>query len=382
MPLGCYVPGCSDLTRYARGQKRHYFRPPRDASLLSEWRKAIGRTDGKELNSQTHVCDIHFRPEDILKEFVHDVGGQKVVIPRDRWTLRNGALPVIFPSYPKVLENSTVQQQQHQQQREISVRPLRTYVSSVEETVTTLDESQVVSNGSGETPTEQNHSIANHLASPHLLYDEVAELAQRADRFRGWSVEVTEDDSVVFFKLRVGDNDVAVVDRAVVLKRDMQLSVNAGGRLVPPSAHGHAGWAPFSSLEELEYFLDYVGGLRACAGIPAGLFPHVQSSSSASKNGATWYHRTCPVLVRRRKVCRGCKELRKGFKRRVNTVPHDNALRQKVARAIEGKERMKQELYAMRKEVRNVSKHLTDRMLNAVPAEHRAAVAASLAYME
>lgn len=379
MPPSCYVPGCSDLTRYVRGQKRHYFRPPRDASLLSAWRKAIGRSDDKELNSQTHVCHIHFRPEDIVKEFVHDVGGQKVVIPRDRWTLRDGAVPVIFPSYPKVLEKSSVQQQQ---QRGFSV-PLRTYGSSVHTTVTTLDGPLVEQHPVPDTaPREQDDSNTNHLASPRLLFDEVSVLAQRADRFRGWSVEETEDDSVVFFKLRVGDDEVAVLDRAVVVKRDMQVSVNAGGRLVPLSVYEHMDGALLSSLEGLECFLDYVAELRACAGVPAGLFPHVQSSASASKHGASWHHKTCPVLVRARKVCRGCKELRKMFKRRVEKVSRDKALRRRVVRAIERRERMRQELYAMREEVRNVSKHLTNRMLSVVPAEHRAAVAAALKDME
>lgn len=369
------------MTRYVRGQKRHYFRPPKDTSLLSAWRKAIARTDDKELNSQTHVCHIHFRPEDIVKEFVHNVGGQKVVIPRDRWALRDGAVPVIFPSYPKILERSAVQQQ-----RAVSVVPRRTYGASGRRAFEESGERRVerdhdVSGGSDKTPKELDDSIANDPASPRSLYDEVSALAQRAGRFRDWSVERTEDDSVVFFKLRVGGDEVAVVDRAVVLKRDMRPSLSSGGRLVPPSVYEHTDGELFSCMDGLGCFLDFVGGLRACPGVPAGLFPHVLSASTASRHGASWHHNTCPVLGTR-KVCRGCKELRKRFKRRVDKVASAKVLRRKVVRAIEGRERMRQELYAMREEVRNVSKHLTNRMLSAVPAEHRAIVAAALKDME
>lgn len=370
------------MTRYVRGQKRHYFRPPKDASLLCAWRKAIARTDDKELNSQTHVCHIHFRPEDIVKEFVHNIGGQKVVIPRDRWTLRDGAIPVIFPSYPKVLEKSAVQQQQ----REVSAVARRTYGASSRRAFEESGDRRVernhdVSEEFGKTPKELVDSIANDPASPRSLYDEVSALAQRAGRFCDWSVERTEDDSVVFFKLRVGVDGVAVVDRAVILKRDVRPSLSSGGRLVPPNVYEHTDGELFSSMDGLGCFLDFVGGLKACAGVPAALFPHVLSASKASKHGASWHHNTCPVLGTR-KVCRGCKELRKSFKRRVDKVASAKVLRRKVVRAIEGRERMRQELYAMREEVRNVSKHLTSRMLSAVPSEHRAAVAAALKHME
>ncbi|KAH8024841.1 hypothetical protein HPB51_001474 [Rhipicephalus microplus] len=86
---------------------RHFFRPPRDDSLLEAWHEAIARPD-KKMNSKSRVCHIHFHAEDIMKEFVHNVNGELVVIPREKWALKEGAIPLIFPSYPKFLSKKEV----------------------------------------------------------------------------------------------------------------------------------------------------------------------------------------------------------------------------------------------------------------------------------
>ncbi|KAL1477533.1 hypothetical protein MTO96_017125 [Rhipicephalus appendiculatus] len=89
----CFVTGCKSGYDSARGaaEKRHFFKPPNDASRLQEWQHAIPRSD-RELTSSCVVCDLHFQEEDIVKNFVHKIGGDVVVIPRDKWSLKDDAL--------------------------------------------------------------------------------------------------------------------------------------------------------------------------------------------------------------------------------------------------------------------------------------------------
>ncbi|KAH6945332.1 hypothetical protein HPB50_007886 [Hyalomma asiaticum] len=100
----CFVTGCKSGYDSARraDEKRHFFRPPNDASRLQEWQHAIPRSDRK-LMSSCVVCDLHFMEEDIVKNFVHNVCGDVVVIPRDKWSLKDDALPRLFPNCPKYL---------------------------------------------------------------------------------------------------------------------------------------------------------------------------------------------------------------------------------------------------------------------------------------
>ncbi|KAH6946910.1 hypothetical protein HPB50_016132 [Hyalomma asiaticum] len=100
----CFVTGCRsgyDSTKCA-AEKRHFFKPPVDESRLQLWRRAIPRSD-KELTSACAVCDLHFQEEDIVKDFVHKVHGEVVLIPRDKWALQEHAVPRIFPNCPKYL---------------------------------------------------------------------------------------------------------------------------------------------------------------------------------------------------------------------------------------------------------------------------------------
>ncbi|KAH8010244.1 hypothetical protein HPB51_026296 [Rhipicephalus microplus] len=80
----CFVTGCRSGydSKKSAAEKRHFFKPPADEVRLQLWRRAIPRSD-KELTSSCTVCDLHFREEDIAKDYVHHVHGDVVLIPRD-----------------------------------------------------------------------------------------------------------------------------------------------------------------------------------------------------------------------------------------------------------------------------------------------------------
>ncbi|KAH7958663.1 hypothetical protein HPB49_004078 [Dermacentor silvarum] len=99
----CFVTGCKsgyDCQRSA--EKRHFFRAPRDSSRLQVWQRAIPRLD-KQLTSSCVVCDLHFEDSDLVKEFVHNINGDVVIIPRDNWALKDDAVPRLFPNCPSYL---------------------------------------------------------------------------------------------------------------------------------------------------------------------------------------------------------------------------------------------------------------------------------------
>ncbi|KAH7984552.1 hypothetical protein HPB52_022250 [Rhipicephalus sanguineus] len=83
-------------------EKRHFFRAPRDSSRLQVWQRAIPRLD-KQLPSSCVVCDLHFEDSDLVKEFVHNIIGDVVIIPRDNWALKDDAVPRLFPNCPSYL---------------------------------------------------------------------------------------------------------------------------------------------------------------------------------------------------------------------------------------------------------------------------------------
>ncbi|KAH8023560.1 hypothetical protein HPB51_014809 [Rhipicephalus microplus] len=78
----CFVPGCKSGydSVLPSCEKRHFFRPPRDAERLALWQRAVPRQD-KKLSSTCSVCDLHFSDEDISKVFEHNICGELVTMP-------------------------------------------------------------------------------------------------------------------------------------------------------------------------------------------------------------------------------------------------------------------------------------------------------------
>lgn len=72
-----------------------------DTSQLQEWQHTIPRSD-RELTISCVVCDLHFQDGDIVKNFVHNTCGD-AVIPRDKMSLKDGAVSRLFPNCRKLL---------------------------------------------------------------------------------------------------------------------------------------------------------------------------------------------------------------------------------------------------------------------------------------
>lgn len=96
----CFVPGCE--SGYRTTKDKHFFKPPTDNAEFAKWARAIPRRD-RDLTNKCYICDSHFSDEYFIKSDFFTIHGKQVELPRQRWALKRGAVPHIFPNLPKYL---------------------------------------------------------------------------------------------------------------------------------------------------------------------------------------------------------------------------------------------------------------------------------------
>lgn len=82
--------------------KASLFSVPRDEGRRKEWERNLHRAD-KKLDESCAVCELHFEPRFVIRDFVHLVDGKEVRIPRDKPLLSEDAVPTILPNLPQYL---------------------------------------------------------------------------------------------------------------------------------------------------------------------------------------------------------------------------------------------------------------------------------------
>lgn len=93
----CFAPGCR--TGYAGAPKASLFCAPRDAELRKQWESNLRRVD-RPLTARSSVCERHFEPRFILRDYVHVINGDEVRMPRGKPSLVPGAVPTLLPDFP------------------------------------------------------------------------------------------------------------------------------------------------------------------------------------------------------------------------------------------------------------------------------------------
>jgi hypothetical protein len=73
-----------------------FFKPPKDEVLRNTWVNSIPN-NGKELKVSSYVCDEHFLEHDIIKYSETVINGSIHRLQLERWKLKSGAFPQIFP---------------------------------------------------------------------------------------------------------------------------------------------------------------------------------------------------------------------------------------------------------------------------------------------
>jgi len=70
---------------------------PTDENELKRWNQAIPRED-TTLKASSTVCSHHFVDEDLIKgRWMRDKNGKDIFYPWNNWTLKEGAIPRLFP---------------------------------------------------------------------------------------------------------------------------------------------------------------------------------------------------------------------------------------------------------------------------------------------
>lgn len=99
----CYAPGCkTGYARTSQDRKLSLFKAPADDERRLLWQRHLRRLD-KPLDTDCAVCELHFEPRFVLRDYVHVVNGAEVRIPRGTPTLSPDAVPTILPNLPSYL---------------------------------------------------------------------------------------------------------------------------------------------------------------------------------------------------------------------------------------------------------------------------------------
>lgn len=96
----CFAPGCR--SGYPGAPKASLFAAPREDDLRRKWERNL-RRDDKPLTETSAVCEHHFEPRYILREYVHVINGCEVRTPRGKPSLVPDAVPTLLPGCPAYL---------------------------------------------------------------------------------------------------------------------------------------------------------------------------------------------------------------------------------------------------------------------------------------
>lgn len=85
------------------------FTAPKDPKVRKIWQYNLRRLD-KPLTQYSSVCERHFDPRFIVRDYVHIINGAEVRIPRGKPKLAEGAIPTLLPDLPGYLSKKLPKQ--------------------------------------------------------------------------------------------------------------------------------------------------------------------------------------------------------------------------------------------------------------------------------
>uniref|UniRef100_A0A182QT72 THAP-type domain-containing protein n=1 Tax=Anopheles farauti TaxID=69004 RepID=A0A182QT72_9DIPT len=85
----CFVFQCD--RRHRDSPKRAMFNTPKDPEKFEQWRKAL--PNYRPLKPHDRVCEKHFKPTDILRDWTYNIEGKTEKLPRAKPVLQPDAVP-------------------------------------------------------------------------------------------------------------------------------------------------------------------------------------------------------------------------------------------------------------------------------------------------
>lgn len=270
----CSAYGCRSGYDSTCSKDRHYFGIPKQTAQAEKWSAALAR-EGTTLGPKCLICDLHFVDDVLLKNYEHVVEGKLVVIPRGRWGLKPGAVPTLR------LANGVEQPAKRKRKRKLLT--------------TVID------------PAEKLEADERFVMLREKLSD--------CKDLCGWSVHCGGDELIALCKMSVVDS-LVVVEKAVIVHDDMEVTVNAIGRVVPieyclAASAGASPIAHVNDLEELVKLVTCLDALNVCSGCPADEDDAVDSGGSEQPTMYKVYSENCHVLSQQ-PVCPQCEKLKQG----------------------------------------------------------------------
>ncbi|XP_077556947.1 uncharacterized protein LOC144170810 [Haemaphysalis longicornis] len=376
----CSAPGCrSGYASTAAGSvQRHFFKPPKDPDVLKAWENTIPRKNFK-VTSKTYVCDIHFEPADIVSSYEHVVNGQTVRIPRGRWTLRESAVPRIFPNLPDHLSKPKAPKAARKPPKVRTVVPAQ--VASCQNDGLSCDQTEP-SDGMDDV---QSTEVSTLETVPWLAF---MQGLGKCPTFEYWNVKASPTQ-VIFYKLEESGG-IVLTEKAVVVGQDLSVEVSSRGVLVPPRSYSDENGnvhSRLTSLKNVAAFLRCIDALNICTGCKCDLFPGISSATTAMKKQGAWHKNKCMVLSNE-SLCPPCKKTKKNLENRVKRRPRKSTkrkpqcevrnLRRRAIRATVFRERAKKELNTLRCRLAEVSVSEVDKALANLPEAQQLAFRAAL----
>lgn len=177
-----------------------------------------------------------------------------------------------------------------------------------------------------------------------------------------WLVDTSVQQRIIFAKLAKDSDESVNVERAVVLREDLTVTVSSKGRLVPETTYSsfetrsEQTALTLRNMNEVRSFLRYVNSLEVCRGCHASQCPSIETSVTAVRQGDVWYRKNCMVLSESQQ-CEECTKLQKLLRQRekrksaqpntreeIQSRSDVRSLRKKVLRVTEVCERLKEEV--------------------------------------
>ncbi|XP_058054417.1 uncharacterized protein LOC131206057 [Anopheles bellator] len=111
----CFIQRCD--IKHRDHPKRAMFNIPKDPEKFEQWRQALPKH--RPLRIHDRVCEKHFKPSDIVRDWIHNINGREEVLPRRKPSL----LPTAVPYYEEPAEAVNVKRRKTETKRGKQVAP-------------------------------------------------------------------------------------------------------------------------------------------------------------------------------------------------------------------------------------------------------------------
>ncbi|XP_040360343.2 uncharacterized protein LOC120848121, partial [Ixodes scapularis] len=245
----CFAPGCQTGCQWRKGEQPSLFSVPKVEEQRKLGERNLHRKD-KLLDETCSVCELHFEPSFITRDFVHVVNGEEVRIPRGKPQFLPGAVPTLLPNAPSYLSKKASQPRPPRKRKNADASS----VDGKKKKQNTASPTACSSTGST-TPVAADTGEFDEACMPEI-YSKLCVPSEY------WSCHrVPSLSGFVYCKLKMCDNEV-LSESVVIFSQDSRPGVVYTVHLCGRMAEG----GRVVSCEEAEVLLRDVDSYRLCGG--------------------------------------------------------------------------------------------------------------------